>query len=108
MKKIISLLTMLILFSNFSYASFPVTVIEKTEVIEYDSINNLPVIFIGVLLGILSSFIFPLNLLLLIFIKDRSFRKSFMIGMTIGIIILAIWMSWVIYQIYLISPFYCC
>ena len=62
----------------------------QTEVVEYDSINNLPVIFIGVLVGILSWIIFPLNLLLLIFIKDRSFRTSFIIGMIIGIILIVL------------------
>ena len=70
-----------------SYASFPVTDIEQTEVIEYNLINNLLFIFLGVLAGIFSWIIFPLNLLLLIFIKDRSFRKSFIIGMIIGMIL---------------------
>ena len=90
MKRIILLLITITTLTNVSYASFPVTDIEQTEVIEYDSINNLPVIFIGVLVGILSCIIFPLNLLLLIFIKDRSFRTSFIIGMSIGIILLTI------------------
>ena len=90
MIRLILLTITLMSFANVSYASFPVTEMEQTEVIEYDSINNLPVIFIGVLVGILSWIIFPLNLLLLIFIKDRSFRTSFIIGMIIGIILIVL------------------
>ena len=90
MKKLLLILFTLTTITNVSYASFPVTDIEQTEVIEYDSINNLPVIFIGFLVGMLSCIIFPLNLLLLIFIKDRSFRTSFIIGMTIGIILIVL------------------
>jgi len=90
MKRIILLLITITTLTNVSYASFPVTDIEQTEVIEYDSINNLPVIFIGVLVGILSCIIFPLNLLLLIFIKDRSFRTGFIIGAAIAAIIITV------------------
>ena len=90
MKKIILFLITLIALTNVSYASFPVTETEQTEVVEYDSINNLPVTFIGVLVGILSWLIFPLNLLLPIFIKDRSFRKSVYTGMLIGIPVLIV------------------
>ena len=90
MIRLILLTITLMSFANVSYASFPVTEMEQTEVIEYDSINNLPVIFTGVLVGILSWIIFPLNLLLLIFIKDRFFRTSFIIGMIIGIILIVL------------------
>ena len=53
MKIILLLLITLTTFMNVSYASFPVTENVQTEIIEYDSINNLPVTFIGVLVGIL-------------------------------------------------------
>ena len=90
MKKIILFLITITTLTHISYASFPVTETEQTEVIEYNSINNLPVTFIGVLVGILSWLIFPLNLLLPIFIKDRSFRKSVFIGLIIGIPVLIV------------------
>ena len=90
MKKLILFLITITTLTNVSYASFPVTETEQTEVVEYDSINSLPVSFIGVLVGILSSIIFPWNLLLLRFIKDRSFRKSFIIGTIIGFILFLI------------------
>ena len=90
MKKTILFLITITTLTHISYASFPVTETEQTEVIEYNSINNLPVTFIGVLVGILSWLIFPLNLLLPIFIKDRSFRKSVFIGLIIGIPVLIV------------------
>ena len=85
MKRIILLLITLITLTNVSYASFPVSESVQTEVIKYNSINNLPVTFIGVLVGILSWFLFPLNLLFPIFIQDRSFRRSVNLGLLIGI-----------------------
>jgi len=98
MKKLILLLITLTTFMNVSYASFPVTENVQTEIIEYDSINNLPVTFIGVLVGILSWLIFPLNLLLPIFIRDRSFRKSVFIGLLIGIpVIIVFFIFWLIF-----------
>ena len=90
MKKLLLLLITLTTLTNVSYASFPVTENVQTEIIDYDSINNLPVTFIGVLVGILSWLIFPLNLLLPIFIRDRSFRKSVFIGMLIGPLVLIV------------------
>ena len=99
MKKLILFLITITTLTNVSYASFPVTETEQTEVVEYDSINNLPVSFIGVLVGILSSIIFPWNLLLLRFIKafnydsNRSFRTGYIIGAAIGVILLVIWFS---------------
>ncbi|MBT6808090.1 MAG: hypothetical protein HOA52_01200 [Flavobacteriales bacterium] len=90
MKKILLVLITITTLTNVSYASFPVTETEQTEVVEYDSINNLPVSFIGVLVGIFSWLIFPLNLLLPIFIKDRSFRKSVSFGLLIGIPVLIV------------------
>ena len=96
MKKIILFLITITTLTNVSYASFPVTETEQTEVVEYDSINNLPVSFIGVLVGILSSIIFPWNLLLLRFIKafnydsNRSFRTGFIIGAAIAAIIITV------------------
>ena len=90
MKKIILFLITLTTLTNISYASFPVTETEQTEVVEYDSINNLPLSFLGVLVGIFSWLIFPLNLLLPIFIKDRSFRKSVFFGLLIGIPVLIV------------------
>ena len=101
MKKIILFLITLIVLTNVSYASFPVTETEQTEVVEYDSINNLPVSFIGVLVGILSCIIIPFNFFLPLFIKafnydsNRSFRTGFFIGAAIGAILLVIWVaSW--------------
>ena len=90
MKKLLLLLITLTTLTNVSYASFPVTENVQTEIIDYDSINNLPVTFIGVLVGVLSWLIFPLNLLLPIFIRDRSFRKSVFIGWLIGIPVLIV------------------
>ena len=90
MKKLLLLLITLTTLTNISYASFPVTETEQTEVVEYDSINNLPLSFLGVLVGIFSWLIFPLNLLLPIFIKDRSFRKSVFFGLLIGIPVLIV------------------
>jgi len=98
MKKLLLLLITLTTLASVSYASFPVTENVQTEIIEYDSINNLPVTFIGVLVGILSWLIFPLNLLLPIFIRDRSFRKSVFIGWLIGIpVIIVIFIFWLIF-----------
>ena len=101
MKKITLSLITLITLTNVSYASFPVTETEQTEVVEYDSINNLPVSFIGVLVGILSCIIIPFNFFLPLFIKafnydsNRSFRTGFFIGAAIGAILLVIWVaSW--------------
>ena len=85
----------LISFTNVSYASFPVDN-ELTEIsnqihnIESNGKLNPLLYIIGVLVGILSCMIFPLNLLLLIFIKDRSFKTSFIIGLIIGIILLGL------------------
>ena len=101
MKRVVFLLITLTTITNVSYASFPVTETEQTEVVEYDSINNLPVSFIGVLVGILSCIIIPFNFFLPLFIKafnydsNRSFRTGFFIGAAIGAILLVIWVaSW--------------
>jgi len=101
MKKTILFLILITTLTNVSYASFPVTETEQTEVVEYDSINNLPVSFIGVLVGILSCIIIPFNFFLPLFIKafnydsNRSFRTGFFIGAAIGAILLVIWVaSW--------------
>ena len=101
MKKLILFLIAITTLANVSYASFPVTETEQTEVVEYDSINNLPVSFIGVLVGILSCIIIPFNFFLPLFIKafnydsNRSFRTGFFIGAAIGAILLVIWVaSW--------------
>ena len=99
MKKLILFLITITTLTNVSYASFPVTETEQTEVVEYDSINNLPVSFIGVLVGILSCIIIPFNFFLPLFIKafnydsNRSFRTGFIIGAAIGAILLVIWVS---------------
>ena len=50
MKKLIFVLIMITTLTNVSYASFPVTETEQTEVVEYDSINSLPVSFIKLLI----------------------------------------------------------
>ena len=77
MKKIILFLITLTTLTNVSFASFPVTENVQTEIIEYDSINNLPVTFIGVLVGVLSWLIFPLNLLLPIFIVKKFYKFNY-------------------------------
>ncbi|MDG2059529.1 MAG: hypothetical protein P8J34_05195 [Flavobacteriales bacterium] len=129
MKRYSFLLITLIIFTNVCYASFPVTDIEQTEVIEYDSINHFPVIFIGILVGILSGIALPLTFFLApiflnlkdiqwreiigyyldfykdlydpnLSLKDRSFRTSFIIGYRIGIIIVAIYVIWFLYWLY--------
>ena len=102
MKKLILFLITITTLTNVSYASFPVTETEQTEVVEYDSINNLPVSFIGVLVGILSCIIIPINFFLPLFIKafnydsNRSFRTGFFIGAAIGAILLVIWVRWLL------------
>ncbi len=90
MKKTLFILIILSTLTNISYASFPVTETEHTEFIEYNIINNSPIIWIGFLVGILSWLIFPLNLLLPIFIRDRSFRRSVFIGMIMGLLLLIV------------------
>ena len=102
MRKLLLLLITLTTLTNISYASFPVTETEQTEVVEYDSINNLPVSFIGVLVGILSCIIIPFNFFLPLFIKafnydsNRSFRTGFIIGAAIGAILLLIFLHWLL------------
>ena len=88
MKQLLLILITFTILTNISYASFPVTETVHTEFIEYNIINNLPIIWIGFLVGILSWLIFPLNLLLPIFIRGRSFRRSVFIGMIIGLLLL--------------------
>ena len=90
MKKLFFLLLILLTIIDVIYASFPVTETEHTEFIEYNIINNLPIIWIGFLVGILSWVLFPLNLLLPIFIRDRSFRRSVFIGMIMGLLLLIV------------------
>ena len=76
MKKLLLILFTLTTITNVSYASFPVTDIEQTEVIEYDSINHFLVIFIGVLVGILSGILLPFSFFLApIFINVKDIRK---------------------------------
>ena len=90
MKKLLLILITFTTLTNISYASFPVMETEHVEFIEYNIINNLPIIWIGFLVGILSWMIFPLNLLLPIFIRDRSFRRSVFIGMIMGLLLLIV------------------
>ena len=78
MRKLLLLLITITTLTNVSYASFPVTDIEQTEVIEYDSINHFPVIFIGILVGILSGIALPYTFFLapiFLNLKDIQWRE---------------------------------
>ena len=95
MKKIILLIIILTPFSNFNYASFPVS--EQTHQLslqstELSSISDDDVkLFLGFIVGVFSVFLLPL---LFLFSPNKAFKKGMYIGLlTLLLLIVVLFVS---------------
>tara|TARA_B100001250_G_scaffold275655_1_gene238127 strand:+ start:168 stop:473 length:306 start_codon:yes stop_codon:yes gene_type:complete len=96
MKRLFFLLIILIKINNISYASFPVTIDTKIEVVEDSNVNNsiddYKYILLGFFVGFFSWFLLLLPLLLL-FVPNKGFRQGIIAGFLSMFILLGLMFS---------------
>ena len=91
MRKIFTLIVLILISSFMTYASFPVETSQEIITI----VNNEPSFdWLGFLFGVLSMFLLPWSLLVMPFLFtknfDKVFRKSFGIGALVGLVLVLI------------------